>query len=182
MREDGVMDGTTEEIVALYDDRGRPCGSAPRSRMRAENLRHAATSVVVRNSDGLFYVHRRTDTKDVYPGLHDFACGGVLGAGEEPREAAIRELGEELGITGVTLTELGAVDYADDFTRYRAFRYATSWDGPISWQPEEVASGEWMTREEVLAALADPGWCVPDTAAVFADWLAEADPTARLLR
>ena len=131
---------------------------------------------------GLIYVHRRTATKDVYPGLHDFACGGVIGAGEEPYEAALRELEEELGIAGVTLTELGSADYADEFTRYRAFRYATTWDGPIRWQPDEVASGGWMTPQAVLAALADPGWCVPDTAAVLADWLAAADPASRTHR
>ena len=55
--------------MALYDERGRPCGSVPRSRMRAENLRHAATAVVVRDPLGRVYVHRRTDTKDVYPCL-----------------------------------------------------------------------------------------------------------------
>ena len=77
-----------DEIVALYDERGRPVGSAPRSRMRAENLRHAATAVVVRDPWGRVHVHRRTDTKDVYPGRYDFAAGGVLLAGEEPLDAA----------------------------------------------------------------------------------------------
>ena len=41
-----------DEIVALYDDGGRPAGSAPRPVMRAENLRHAATGVVVRDPLG----------------------------------------------------------------------------------------------------------------------------------
>ena len=43
-RFDGPVD---EEVVALYDDRGRPQGSSPRSVMRANNLRHAATGVIV---------------------------------------------------------------------------------------------------------------------------------------
>ncbi|MCB0913776.1 MAG: NUDIX hydrolase, partial [Propionibacteriaceae bacterium] len=77
-----------DELIALYDEHGHPSGAAPRSRMRAENLRHGATAVVVRNSSGQVYVHRRTPTKDVYPGRRDFAAGGVIGAGEEPDAAA----------------------------------------------------------------------------------------------
>lgn len=161
----------SEELVALYDDAGQPCGSAPRSRMRRENLRHAATTVVVTNRTGLVYVHRRTDTKDVFPGMHDFACGGVIAAGEEPLGAALRELAEELGIVGVSLTDLGPADYADAHTNYRSFRYEVEWDGPISWQPEEVAWGDWWRPEDILGKLEEPGWCVPDTAALMHDWL-----------
>jgi 8-oxo-dGTP pyrophosphatase MutT (NUDIX family) len=63
--------------------------------MRADNLIHGATGVVVRNSSGQIYVHRRTDTKDVYPGRYDFAAGGVLAVGEDPDEAALRELHDD---------------------------------------------------------------------------------------
>ncbi len=100
----------TEEIVALYDEQGRECGSASRLRMRAENLRHAATCIVLRDGAGRIFLHRRTMTKDVFPGLCDFAAGGVLGAGEDPYAGAIRELAEELGITGVDLEVVGEAD------------------------------------------------------------------------
>lgn len=69
-----------DEIVALYDEHGRECRSAPRSRMRAENLRHAATCIVLRDEAGGIFLHRRTMTKDMFPGLCDFAAGGVLAA------------------------------------------------------------------------------------------------------
>jgi len=160
-----------DEIVALYDERGRPVGSAPRSRMRAENLRHAATAVVVRDPWGRVHVHRRTDTKDVYPGRYDFAAGGVLLAGEEPLDAARREAEEELGVTSA-LVPLGEGDYADDATTYHAFLYETVWDGPLRFQPEEVASGEWMTLEALASMIDDPGVAVmPDTATLLGPWL-----------
>jgi isopentenyldiphosphate isomerase len=161
----------TEEVVALYDDGGRPEGSAPRSVMRARNLRHAATGVVVRDSYGRIYVHRRTATKDVYPGHWDFTAGGVVLAGEDPFEAAQRELAEELGVTSA-IEPLGEADYADDRTTYHAYRFVTTWDGPITPQPEEVAYGGWVSVERLLELMADPDVpFMPDARALYGEWL-----------
>jgi isopentenyldiphosphate isomerase/aminoglycoside phosphotransferase (APT) family kinase protein len=162
-----------EEVVALYDDGGRPHGNAPRSVMRAQNLRHAATGVVVRDPYGRVYVHRRTPTKDVYPAHWDFTAGGVVLDGEDPFEGARRELEEELGVTS-ELESLGESDYADEHTRYHAFRYMTTWDGPITPQPEEVAYGGWLSLERLLERMAEPDVpFMPDSRALFGDWLRE---------
>ncbi|MDN5853678.1 MAG: NUDIX domain-containing protein, partial [Actinomycetia bacterium] len=96
-----------DEEVQLFNAGGRPDGTAPRSRVRRDNLRHGATGVVVRDGLGRVYVHRRTDTKDLYPGLYDCTSGGVIGAGEDPDDAARREIDEELGVTGTTLQRVG---------------------------------------------------------------------------
>lgn len=157
-----------DELVALLDSEGRVCGSAPRSVMRRENLRHGATGVLVRNTAGDIYVHQRTPVKDVYPSYYDFAAGGVVAAGEDPYDAVVRELAEELGISGVELEKLPEGDYADDNTSYRAYLYSCVWDGPIEHQASEVAWGAWMSPAELIAKLDDPTWPVmPDTAALL---------------
>ena len=156
------------EIVDLYDEVGSVIGQAPRSRVRAQNLRHAATGIVVRNRVGEIFVHRRTDTKDVYPGLYDLAAGGVVSAGEDPAESAGREVFEELGVHGVPLESLRVSGYEDEHTRYVAFLYTCVYDGPIRLQPQEVAWGDWLAPHDVLARLQDPAWpFVPDTVALL---------------
>nr|WP_202885858.1 NUDIX domain-containing protein [Kribbella sandramycini] len=151
-------------MVAILDGDNVVIGAEPRSVMRNRNLRHAATGVVVRNPAGDIYVHRRTPTKDVYPSRYDFAAGGVVAAGEDPYDAVVRELAEELGITGVELVKLPEGDYADDHTRYHAYLYTCVWEGPVTHQPEEVAWGAWMAPAELVARLDDPQWpFMPDT-------------------
>ena len=58
---------------------GRPRGRS----MRRDNLPHLVVAVLVRDPAGRIYVHRRTDTKDVFPGMHDCFAAGCVQAGEE---------------------------------------------------------------------------------------------------
>jgi len=165
-----------DEWVALYEPgetTGRVVGAARRSVVRARNLPHAATAVLVRDPAGRVYVHRRTDTKDLFPGAWDCWAGGVVLAGEAPEDAARRELAEELGVSGVELRPLFRTWYADELTTYLAYVYEAEWDGPVRHQPEEVAEGAWMTLAELRSRLADPDWpFVPDGRAGLEAYLA----------
>jgi len=152
------------EIVTLVDAHGVPTGTAERSVVRRDNLRHAATAVLVRDPAGRIYVHRRSPTKDWAPGHHDAAAGGILTAGEDPEASARRELREELGVTGAELRPLGLNHYEDDATRVVEHAFETTWDGPVTWADGEVVWGAWLTLGELADRLADPAWpFVPDT-------------------
>jgi 8-oxo-dGTP pyrophosphatase MutT (NUDIX family) len=165
------------EQVALLDpddDSGRVVGVAPRSRVRRENLPHSATGVLVRRSDGSVLVHRRSADKDLWPGLLDVACGGVLLAGEDPDAGARRELAEEVGIDdpAVVLEPLGRRWYRDDDTWYLAHLYQVVWDGPVRFVDGEVEQAWWEPRKVVAALLADPASpLVPDTRALLSGYL-----------
>lgn len=160
-----------EEIAALFDTSGRVIGQAPRSRVRAENLHHGATGIVLFNEHGQIFVHQRTWVKDVYPGRWDFTAGGVIQAGENPDESARRELAEELGIDS-ELNMLSESEYSDENTSYHAFRYwaATSFTPKL--QAEEVLQGLWMSRDELLDKLQNNSdEFMPDSVYLFSSWV-----------
>ncbi|MCM6775503.1 NUDIX domain-containing protein [Nocardia sp. CDC159] len=158
------------EVIAVYDRTGRRIGAEERSIVYAEGLWHASAGVLVRSRDGSrLYVHRRTDTKAVFAGMHDCLAGGVVGTDEDPLTAAVRELAEELGIetdTAPTLLATAAWDgiWSAKPMRCHLFAYELRYDGPIHHQPEEIAAGWWWTDAELHSHLRDPAWpFVPDT-------------------
>jgi 8-oxo-dGTP pyrophosphatase MutT (NUDIX family) len=171
----------TDETIERYDEHGMPVGPVRRSVMRANGLWHAATAVLVRSGDGeRVYVHRRSDDKDAYPGMHDCWAGGVVAAGEQPDDCARRELAEELGVVGVTPRPLFVYRYVDPPVRYHSFNYEVRWDGPITHQPSEVVSGEWLAIDELRSRLADPTWpFVPDGRAGIERWFAGGEHTGQ---
>jgi isopentenyldiphosphate isomerase len=162
-----------DELVAVVDDAGRVVGEVPRSVMRRDNIPHLVVAVLVRDPAGRIYVHRRTDTKDVFPGLHDCFVAGCMQAGEQPAGAATRELAEELGIVGAALSPLFVMRYDDAATRHVCHAFEVTHSGAITHQPEEVAWGSWLTPGELRARLADPSWpVVPDGRALIERWFA----------
>ncbi|HEV8653455.1 MAG TPA: hypothetical protein VG276_29660 [Actinomycetes bacterium] len=58
------------EVVDLVDTQDRVVGRALRRDVRRDKLLHRGVAVLCRNQAGEIYVHRRTDTKDVFPTLH----------------------------------------------------------------------------------------------------------------
>ncbi|WP_043652895.1 NUDIX hydrolase [Nocardia thailandica] len=163
------------EPLAVYDATGAVIGTADRGTVYREGLWHASAGVLVRSLDGTrVHVHRRTDTKLVFAGLHDCVAGGVVGAGETPAATARRELGEELGLTvpdGTTLPLRVRTSWDGAWAgrplRCHLFVYEFRSDGPVHLQPGEIAGGWWWTDARLRARLADPAWpFVPDTRAV----------------
>lgn len=163
-----------DETVAVFDDAGVVVGSAPRSRVYREGLWHGSSGVLLRSIDGKrVYVHRRTDTKAVFAGMHDCIAGGVMDPGETPLDTARRELAEELGVTGCELTPLARSTWSgrsgDRVLRCHLYAFEAHYDGPVQYQSSEVADGWWWTDAELATHLADPEWLfVPDTRELLA--------------
>jgi isopentenyldiphosphate isomerase len=162
----------TEELVDVVDERDRIIATVPRSRIRAERLRHRVASVLVFRPDGRLLVHRRTETKDVFPGAVDCFVGGVVSAGETYERARDRELVEEMGIAGAEPIELFRHRYDGSDDRSWSAVSAIVWDGPVVPQASEVAWHAWEPVERVLERSAESSF-VPDGREILKRWVRE---------
>lgn len=161
-----------DELVARYDAEGHQVGSAWRREVRAHGIWHGAGVALVRSADGTeVYVHRRVANKDVYPGMWDCWTGGVVAADEAPADCVIRELAEELGISGVSAEPLFVLHFEEPPVRCHKHTYEVRWPGPVRHQPEEIAEGGWMTLAALRAMAEDPdSELVPDGRLAIKEW------------
>ena len=127
---------------------------------------------MVRSTDGRILVHRRSDSKDVWPGRWDLAVGGVVTAGEDYDGAAERELAEEVGVAGVPLMTLGAGRYEDDDVRIMARLYEAVCDGPFTFADGEVVEAHLVTLAELRQRLPVDSF-VPDSVALVVPLLSD---------
>jgi 8-oxo-dGTP pyrophosphatase MutT (NUDIX family) len=157
MRSEGARMGSENEIVAIVDENNRLIGPEPRFRMRALGLTHRAVYILVFNSNGDLFCHKRTRDKDVYPGCYDVVAGGVVLMNESYDEAAKRELEEELGIRNTLLTPLFEFFYDGPITRVWGHAYQCIYDGTMLLQKEEIESGKFCRIEDIFkSAEKDP--------------------------
>lgn len=61
----------------------RACQSFLSSPQRKERLLHRSTYIFARNSQGEYYVQKRTMLKDYCPGYYEVVAGGVVGVRQE---------------------------------------------------------------------------------------------------
>lgn len=136
------------EVFDILDDDGHVVDRVPRDRVHEEGLWHRAVHVLVFDSDGRLYLQKRSDTKDLYPGVWTSSASGHPASGEGWLAAAQRELEEELGIVA-ELAEVGAFRYDGGDDREVSRLYAARHDGPMDPDPDEVADGRWVAPADL---------------------------------
>jgi len=156
-----------DELVDVVDEDDRVVATTTRRRMRAGSLLHRCTYVLIRNAAGDILVHRRTDTKDVFPGAYDVFAGGVCAAGESYDECARREAAEELGVVGAELRFLFKHRYRGSQGQAWGAVYEGQWDGAVRPQAAEVAWHAWVAPADLDRMLAELTFC-SDSREIFA--------------
>lgn len=159
------MSSTTDEWFDVVNARDEVVGRETRRVVHATGLWHRAVHVLVFDRAGRVFLQKRSMKKDLSPGLWDSSCSGHLDAGEDYDTAAVRELGEEIGVHGARIGS------ADGEVR-RWFRVEacveTGWEfcwiyrlrheGPFVLHPDEIDAGEWLAPQEVSRRMeARPG-------------------------
>ena len=165
-------DNSPDEMVEEIDLAGNVLRLVTRRKMRAEQLCHRSVFIAVMSEKGDLLVHKRAETKDIWPGWWDVAVGGVVAPGEPWDVAAARELREELGIEGVGLEFLGTGAYRDPDVQLVSATFLCRTEGPFTFADGEITEAHWVSKAEI------PLWLqgkqvLPDTVALVVPRLPE---------
>lgn len=164
--------GAADHVV-LVDHHGRPTGSQPKLAAHSASTRlHLAFSAYVTRAGGDVLLTRRAETKPTWPGAWTNACCGHPQLGETLREAVVRRVQQELGLT-VRRIALAVPDFVyrarmDDGTVEHELCpvVLAEVDGDVLPDPDEVDDVCWVPwvalRER---AERDPGSLSPWSAA-----------------
>ena len=141
------------ELWDLVDAERHPLGMVhERGTPIPQGCYHVTVHICVFNAESQILIQKRTDDREVFPGLWDISAAGSALTKETSREAAHRETLEEIGLD-------------HDFTYEQAYltvhgsSFLADWYlvdddcdlDSLSIQKEEVAEIRWASLDEILA-------------------------------
>ncbi|MFV0925655.1 MULTISPECIES: NUDIX hydrolase [Pseudomonas] len=154
------------ERIAWVDEQDNLLGAKPRAELREQGLIGRGTYILLFNSAGELCVHQRTLSKAIYPGYWDVAAGGMVDEHESYERCAARELAEELGVSGVSLSFHERFFFDQPGNRLWCAVFSAVWDGPLCLQPEEVSQARFMPLQAALDDSLSTPYC-PDSLAAL---------------
>ena len=144
------MSQKPEEWFDVVNERDEAIGRERRRDVHARGLWHRAVHVLVFDGAGRVFLQKRSMLKDLSPGLWDSSCSGHVDAGEDYDTAAVRELGEEIGVNVASVPERWFRIEACAETGWEfVWVYRLQHAGPFILHPEEIETGDWFATDEV---------------------------------
>lgn len=133
----------------MVDETGQVIGSATRGECHnGSRLLHPVVHLHLFNSKGELYLQRRPLWKDIQPGKWDTAVGGHVDYGETIKEALLREVREEIGITDFVPEKMCHYLYDSVRERELVFVHRATYDGEVH-PSEETDGGRFWSIEEI---------------------------------
>ena len=133
------------ELWDIYTQDREPTGlTMVRGSEHPQGYYRLVVHVCIFNSQGQMLIQQRQPFKEGWPNMWDVSVGGSVVAGESSREAAEREVAEELGLKisleGVrpAITISFKEGFDDNYVMIRDVK-----DEEITLQPEEVQAYKW---------------------------------------
>ena len=155
------------EFLDVLDEHGKKTGkSKPLTQVHRDGSWHESSHVWIYNSKGEILFQKRAKTT-YFSGLLDISIGGHITSGKKPKETAIREVEEEIGLKiknkdlkkiGIKKMSLILPDlnfYNNEFVTI----YLLKFDDNISsfqFQDEEVKSVKFIPIEKLKSDLKNP--------------------------
>lgn len=157
-----------QELVPNVDKEDNLLGVVERLEAYEKGLLHRGVHAFIQNEEGKFLIQQRSESKDAWPGLYDLSIAETLKPDETYKNALCRGLREELDLI-VSEADFKVVKekYYEEYfwEHFKIFGIVYLFLVPCSKEQHfldgEVASVEWLTKEEVSQLVADESKCTP---------------------
>jgi 8-oxo-dGTP pyrophosphatase MutT (NUDIX family) len=131
--------------------------------------------IVLRDGDGSYFLHQRRPDKSVFPLRWGVGAGGKINVGEEPDDAAQRELWEEAGCAP-HLQHCFEMRYTDEDVDSTIHVYeATVNREDVGFDDSEWNDSRWCSEDELIDLAKRQDTLCPDTAAFVRKYLRISD-------
>lgn len=127
------------EYMDLVDDNDNVIKAVTREYLDKNNSRnYRVVNILIINSNNQIILAQRSKKKKYFGGCYFFSVGGHVMANEEYKDAAYRELEEELGIKGKILEEIGYFTPMKLGTSSFSKLYKLKYDGDFVIDKDEI--------------------------------------------
>ncbi|MBD3309696.1 NUDIX domain-containing protein [Candidatus Woesearchaeota archaeon] len=165
--QDICADQEEQEMVHIVDEDDNPLSAISREEARnRKDIIIRAAIIIVKDPEGKYFVHRRCATRKRYPCRWGIGCGGAVHVGETYKQAALRELEEELGIRDAELELMTVFSYRSEDHSYNSEVFHIVWKNRIIMHDLEMDYGGFRTVSEIRN-MDKKGLLCPDTSVFF---------------
>jgi isopentenyldiphosphate isomerase len=141
------------ELITFVDAEDNVIGSGTRQEAWQTGTWHRLVRVFLFNAAGETLITQRSPSSSSPLQWND-SCAGHVDAGETYDAAALRELEEEIGVSGVALSPVAKLRHSDQDEPHRLRNrfhmiYTGRYDGVIRPNPDEVYEARWIKPQKL---------------------------------
>jgi len=161
-----------EEYFDVVNEDDEVIGRAKRSECHKTNLIHRSAIIFIFNNEGKLLLQKRSKSKDLYKGYWTSSASGHLDIGESYKDAAKRELKEELRVElPLKQSFLAKVKQEIDSENIRLF--VGRGNGPFNFNKKEIEKIDFFSISKIKKMIKNGEKFTPHFLVVFKTYLKE---------
>lgn len=145
-----------DELIDVIDSNGKTVGICQKEEIYTKKLLHRIVHVLIFDDKGRLLLQKRAKDKDYLPLFWGTSVGGHVASGESPKQAALREMLEELEI------QISIRPFAEDWydsigtigLKKLLVIFKAKSNGPFQPNPEEVEKVKFFKIADIKKMIA----------------------------
>ena len=156
-----------DELLDVVNDDDIVTGHEMRSKVHQRGLQHRGVHVFLLTHDGRLLIQKRSKDRAQYPSAWDCSVSEHVKAGESYRDAAIRGLKEEMGVSEIEIEAIVKfkMNYGPNDNEISTLYRGIVDPAKVTFDPVEIEKIEYLNADELQQALNEAkdvfcGWFV----------------------